>query len=113
MAVKKSKKKLQKTKKKRRRRKKEKLMLKITMTKAMIKITILSQGIQTDPQAAVPLTRRKKRKQRKNRQRKTQNNSNLRLIKNQAKMKREAFSQKMVKIRSFWRSNKLQSSITI
>ena len=88
-------------------------MRKKMMTKVMIKITILSQGIQTVLQAAALLTRRKKQKQRKNRQRKMQNNSNQRLIKNQAKMKKEAFSQKMVKIRSFWRSNKLQSSITI
>ena len=89
-------------------------MLKIRIvTKTVIKITILSQGTPMAPQAAVPYTLKIKRKQRKNRQRKTQKNSNLRQIKNQVMMKKLDFSQKMVKIRSFWRSNKLQSSITI
>ena len=102
------------TKKKQPRRKRERIMLKIRIVmKTVIKITILSQETPMAPQAAAPYTLKIKRKQRKNRQRKTQNNSNLRQIKNQVMMKKLDFSQKMVKIRSFWRSNKLQSSITI
>ena len=112
MAAKKSKRKLIPTKKKRLRREK----IKMTMVKIVIKITILSQRSPKALQAAARKTRLIKQKQRKNRKRKAQqknSNNQRRPIKNLAKRKKKVdFSQKTAKIRSFWRSNRLRSSIT-